>query len=60
MEKYTKVAVVVVLCILAASAGFLVSTLPYLAGPTDYPQPKPYPVYPEMGIEEKACIRRWV
>ena len=56
MEKYTKVAVVVVLCILAASAGFLVSTLPYLAGPTDYSQPKPYPVYPEMGIEEKAAI----
>ena len=54
MEKYTKVAVVIVLCVLAASAGFLVSTLPYLAGPTDYSQPKPYPVYPEMGIEETA------
>ncbi|HJH27346.1 MAG TPA: hypothetical protein C5S37_11415 [Methanophagales archaeon] len=44
MEKYTKVAVVVVLCILAASAGFLVSTLPYLAGPTDYSQQKGYPM----------------
>ncbi|MEA1957850.1 MAG: DUF4349 domain-containing protein [Euryarchaeota archaeon] len=54
MEKYTKIAVVVVLCVLAASAGFLVSTLPYLAGPNDYSQPKPYPVYPEMGIEETA------
>ncbi len=51
MEKYTKVAVVVVLCILAASAGFMVSTLPYLAGPSDYSQPKPYP---EMGIEKTA------
>ena len=44
MEKYTKVAVVVVLCILAASAGFMVSTLPYLAGPTDYSQQKGYPM----------------
>jgi hypothetical protein len=44
MEKYTKVAVVIVLCILAASAGFLVSTLPYLAGPTDYSQQKGYPM----------------
>jgi hypothetical protein len=54
MEKYTKIALVIVLCILAASAGFLVSTLPYLAGPTDYSHPKPYPAYPEMGIEETA------
>lgn len=44
MEKYTKVAVVIVLCILAASAGFLVSTLPYLAGPNDYSQQKGYPI----------------
>ncbi|MEA2032076.1 MAG: DUF4349 domain-containing protein [Euryarchaeota archaeon] len=44
MEKHTKVVVVVVLCILAASAGFLVSTLPYLAGPTDYSQQKGYPM----------------
>jgi len=44
MEKYTKVAVVVVLCVLAASAGFMVSTLPYLAGPTDYSQQKGYPM----------------
>jgi len=44
MEKYTKVAVVIVLCILAASAGFLVSTLPYLAGPNDYSQQKGYPM----------------
>ena len=49
MEKYTKVAVVVVLCILAASAGFLVSTLPYLAGPTDYSQQKGYPIPPGEG-----------
>jgi hypothetical protein len=55
MEKYTKVAVVVVLCILAASAGFLVASLPLGSkGPTDYSQPKPYPMYPEMGIEETA------
>jgi len=44
MEKYTKVAVVVVLCVLAASAGFMVSTLPYLAGPPDYSQQKRYPM----------------
>ncbi|MCK4397743.1 MAG: hypothetical protein KAV25_01990 [Methanophagales archaeon] len=49
MEKYTKVAVVIVLCVLAASAGFLVSTLPYLAGPTDYSQQKGYPIPPGEG-----------
>jgi len=55
MEKYTKVAVVVVLCILAASAGFMVASLPLGSkGPTDYSPPKPYPVYPEEGIEKTA------
>ncbi len=45
MEKYTKVAVVVVLCILAASAGFLVASLPPGSkGPTDYSQQKGYPM----------------
>ncbi|RJS73009.1 DUF4349 domain-containing protein [Methanophagales archaeon] len=47
MEKYTKIAVVVVLCVLAASAGFLVSTLPYLAGPTDHSQRNRYPTEEE-------------
>jgi len=36
MEKYTKIAVVVVLCVLAASAGFFASSLSELKGPTDY------------------------
>ena len=55
MEKYTKIAAVVLLCILAASAGFMVASLPLGSkGPTDYSQPKPYPVYPEMGIEKTA------
>jgi len=45
MEKYTKVAVVVVLCVLAASAGFLVASLPLGSkGPTDYSQQKGYPM----------------
>lgn len=55
MEKYTKIAVVVVLCILAVSAAFLVASLTLGSkGPTDYSQPKPYPVYPEEGIEKTA------
>jgi len=59
MEKYTKIAVVVVLCVLAASAGFMVASLPLGSkGPTDYSQPKPYPVYPEMCIEEETDIER--
>jgi hypothetical protein len=45
MEKYTKVAVVVVLCILAVSAGFMVASLPLGSkGPTDYSQQKGYPM----------------
>lgn len=55
MEKYTKIAAVVLLCILAASVGFMVASLPLGSkGPSDYSQPKPYPVYPEMGIEKTA------
>jgi len=55
MEKYTKIAAVVLLCVLAASAGFMVASLPLGSkGPTDYSQPEPYPVYPEMGIEKTA------
>lgn len=55
MEKYTRIAAVVLLCVLAASVGFMVASLPLgLKGPTDYSQPKPYPVYPEMGIEKTA------
>ena len=52
MEKYTKIAVVVVLCILAASAGFLVSTLPNLEvrGPTA-PRPEEYPMYWDTDTE---------
>ncbi|MGB2842321.1 MAG: DUF4349 domain-containing protein [Halobacteriota archaeon] len=54
MEKYTKIAAVVLLCILAASVAFLVASAPRSKGPTDYSQPKPYPVYLEMGIEKTA------
>jgi hypothetical protein len=55
MEKYTKIAVVVMLCILAASAGFLIASLSLGSkGLADYSQPKPYPVYPETGIEKTA------
>jgi hypothetical protein len=36
MEKYTKIAAVVVLCVLAASAGFFASTLSDLKGPIEY------------------------
>jgi hypothetical protein len=52
MEKYTKIAVVVVLCILAASAGFLVSTLPNLEvrGPAA-PRPEEYPMYWDTDTE---------
>lgn len=54
MEKYTKIAAVVLLCILVASVAFLVASAPRSKGPTDYSQPEPYPVYPEMGIEKTA------
>ena len=44
MKKYSKVAVVVLLCILAASAGFMLASLPPGSkGPTDYSQQKGYP-----------------
>ena len=57
MEKYTKIAAIVLLCIFAASAGFMVASLPLGSkGPTDYSQPKPYPVYPEMDIEGETDI----
>jgi len=36
MEKYTKIAAVVVLCVLAASAGFFASSLSELKGPAEY------------------------
>ncbi|MBK5191050.1 MAG: DUF4349 domain-containing protein [Methanosarcinales archaeon] len=36
MEKYTKIAAVVVLCMLAASAGFFASSLSELKGPAEY------------------------
>ena len=36
MEKYTKIATVIVLCVLAASAGFFASTLSDLKGPAEY------------------------
>ena len=56
MEKYAKAAVVVVLCILAASTGFLLASLPRgLQGPSDYIQPTPSPAYPERGMEEKTA-----
>ena len=54
MEKYTKIAAVVLLCILVAAVAFLVASAPRSKGPTDYSQPEPYPVYPEMGIEKTA------
>ena len=60
MEKYTKIAVVVVLCVLAASVCFMIASSPRSKGPTDYSQPKSYPAYPEMGIpttvEEETAI----
>ncbi|MEA2075744.1 MAG: DUF4349 domain-containing protein [Euryarchaeota archaeon] len=43
MEKYTKIAAVIVLCVLAASAGFFASSLSNLTGPTDYSEQKGYP-----------------
>jgi len=36
MEKYTKIAAVIVLCVLAASAGFFASSLSELKGPIEY------------------------
>ncbi|HUV79710.1 MAG TPA: DUF4349 domain-containing protein [Candidatus Bathyarchaeia archaeon] len=36
MEKYTKIAAVIVLCVLAASAGFFASSLSELKGPAEY------------------------
>jgi len=60
MEKNTKIAVVVVLCVLAASVFFMIASSPRSKGPTDYSQPKSYPAYPEMGIpttvEEETAI----
>ena len=43
MERYTKIAAVVVLCVLAASAGFFASPLSNLKGPSDYSQQDGYP-----------------
>jgi len=43
MEKYSKIAVVVVLCVLAASAGFFASSLSNLKGQNDYSQQEGYP-----------------
>ncbi len=62
MEKYSKIAVVVVLCVLAASAGFFASTLSDLTGPTGYsdmdaeggkgfPAPAVAPIPPPAGRE---------
>ena len=36
MEKYTKIAAVIVLCVLAASAGFFASSLSNFKGPAEY------------------------
>lgn len=43
MEKYTKIAVVVLLCVLAASAGFFASSSSDLTGQPNYSQQKGYP-----------------